>query len=77
MAKTGKGEVVVIYLEPLPAQKRCVNIPFVNRKKPAEVTIDQTPVDVLPGQKLPTRAAPGNSYFTRISAGMVVAITRK
>ena len=29
----------------LPAKKRCVNNPFVNRKKPAEVTIDQSRVD--------------------------------
>jgi hypothetical protein len=28
----------------LPAKKRCVNNPFVNRKRPAKVTIDQTPV---------------------------------
>ena len=29
----------------LPAKKRCVNNPFVNRTKPAKVTIDQSPVD--------------------------------
>jgi hypothetical protein len=29
----------------LPAKKRCVNNPFVNRKKPAKVTIDQSRVD--------------------------------
>jgi len=28
----------------LPAKKRCVQNPFVNRKRPAKVTIDQTPV---------------------------------
>ena len=28
----------------LPAPKRCVNNPFVNRKKPAKVTVDQSPV---------------------------------
>ena len=29
----------------LPAKKCCVNNPFVNRKRPAKVTIDQSPVD--------------------------------
>lgn len=29
----------------LPAKKRCVHNPFVTRKKPAKVLIDQTPID--------------------------------
>jgi len=37
----------------LPAKKRRVNNPFVNRKRPAKVTIDQTPVDTKLSQIKP------------------------